>query len=93
MDNMDLTKIMGEYDQIRFTQNKLDYEGYVTEVHENFIKGRFFEKIGSHRVDDWFESIIYLDDFKGLKLEWFFEGQGCDNSAIGCSGSWELLVA
>ena len=90
---MNLTEIMREYDQIRFTQNKLDYEGHVTEVHENFIKGKFFEKIGSHRVDDWFESIIYLDDFKGLKLEWFFEGQGCDNSAIGVSGAWELFCS
>jgi hypothetical protein len=26
-------------------------------------------------------------------MEWWYEGQGGDNSAIGCSGSWETLVA
>ena len=47
-------------------------------------------------VKEWvpfFNAIIYAESFKGLEVEWWFDGQGCDNSAIGVAGAWELLVA
>ena len=70
----------------------------ITKVMNNdfpFIEGKFYEvdKYGK-RVDiKPFNAIIYAESFKGLKLEWFFEGQGCDNSAIGVSGAWELFCS
>ena len=87
-----------EYDSIRYKQSGKFYEGVITKVVNNdfpFIEGKFYEidSIGQ-RVDDMrFNAIIYAQSFKGLNMEWWFYGQGCDNSAIGCSGSWETLVA
>lgn len=89
---------LSEYDFIRYKQSGRQYEGHITKVVNNdfpFIEGKFYEvdKYGK-RVDiKPFNGIIYAQSFKGLDVEWWFEGQGCDNSAIGCSGSWELLVA
>jgi hypothetical protein len=85
-------------DSVRIVQSGITYEGVITKVVNNdfpFIEGKFYEidDIGQ-RVDDLrFNTTVYARDFKGLKMEWWYEGQGGDNSAIGCSGSWETLVA
>jgi len=89
---------LSEFDSIRYKQSGRQYEGHITKVMNNdfpFIEGKFYEvdKYGK-RVDmKPFTGIIYAQSFKGLDVEWWFEGQGCDNSAIGCSGAWESLVA
>jgi hypothetical protein len=87
-----------EMDSVRIVQSGITYEGVITKVVNNdfpFIEGKFYEidDIGQ-RVDDLrFNATVYARDFEGLKMEWWYEGQGGDNSAIGCSGSWETLVA
>jgi len=90
---------LSEYDSVRIVQSGITYEGVITKVvnhpKHGFIQGRFYEidSIGQ-RVDDLrFDTTVYARDFEGLKMEWWYEGQGGDNSAIGCSGSWETLVA
>jgi hypothetical protein len=89
---------LNEYDSIRYKQSGKFYEGTITKVVNNdfpFIEGKFYETTSySQRLDKTpFTSIIYAESFKGLDVEWWFEGQGCDNSAIGCSGHWDKLVA
>ena len=90
---------LSEFDSVRFVQSGITYEGVITKVvnhtKHGFIQGRFYEvdKYG-HRVDDLrFDTTVYARDFEGLKMEWWFEGQGCDNSSIGCSGAWEKICA
>jgi hypothetical protein len=89
---------LNEYDSIRYKQSGKFYEGTITKVVNNdfpFIEGKFYEvdKYGQ-RVDiKPFTGIIYAQSFKGLDVEWWFDGQGCDNSAIGVAGAWEPLVA
>lgn len=95
MDNIDF---LSEYDFIRYKQSGKQYEGHITKVMNNdfpFIEGKFYEvdKYGQ-RVDiKPFTGIIYAQSFKGLDVEWWFDGQGCDNSAIGVSGAWELICS
>ena len=36
--------------------------------------------------------ILYKQVFRGLNVEYWFNGQGCDNSAIGISGYWDSLA-
>jgi hypothetical protein len=89
---------LNEYDSIRYKQSGKFYEGTITKVVNNdfpFIEGKFYEidDIGQ-RVDNIrFNATIYAQSFKGLQMEWWYEGQGGDNSAIGCSGHWDKLVA
>jgi len=95
VDNIDF---LSEYDFIRYKQSGKQYEGHITKVMNNdfpFIEGKFYEvdKYGQ-RVDiKPFTGIIYAQSFKGLDVEWWFDGQGCDNSAIGVSGAWELICS
>tara|TARA_Y100000385_G_C12843171_1_gene529703 strand:+ start:153 stop:437 length:285 start_codon:yes stop_codon:yes gene_type:complete len=89
---MDLTKTLSEYDSIRYRQSGQLYDGFITKVNKDFIEGRFCEADEDFYGDKkgvFFNAIIYKQSFKGLNLEWFYEGQGGDNSAIGCSGWWE----
>ena len=90
---MDLREILEEYDSMRYTQNGTLYDGFVKDVQENFIVGRFAEtnSFGEKR-GPMFETTIYLESFKDLNMEWWFYGQGCDNSAIGVSGCWETFL-
>ena len=87
-----------EMDSVRIVQSGITYEGVIDKVVNNdfpFIEGKFYEidDIGQ-RVDNIrFNAIIYAQSFKGLNMEWWYEGQGGDNSAIGVSGAWEKLVA
>lgn len=95
MDKVDLRDYFREYDPVKYKQSGKRYEGYVSDVQKDFINGRFWE------VDEYdqkidikpFTGIIYHSVMKGLELEWWFDGQGCDNSAIGVSGSWELFCS
>ena len=97
-ENVNNINYLSEYDSVKYEQSGKTYEGVITKVVNNdfpFIEGKFYEidNIGQ-RVDDLrFNAIIYAQSFKGLNMEWWFEGQGCDNSAIGVSGAWEKLVA
>jgi hypothetical protein len=89
---------LSEFDSVKFVQSGITYEGVITKVVNNdfpFIEGKFYEVDNLHqRVDDLrFNATVYAKDFEGLKMEWWFEGQGCDNSAIGVAGYWESLVA
>ena len=88
---------LSEMDTVKYKQSGRTYEGVITKVVNNdfpFIEGKFFEidNIGQ-RVDNYrFNATIYAQSFKGLELEWWYEGQGADNSAIGCSGYWEKIA-
>ena len=89
---------LSEFDSIRYKQSGRQYEGHITKVMNNdfpFIEGKFYEVDHQGiRIDILpFNAIIYAQSFKGLNVEWWFEGQGCDNSAIGVSGHWDKLVA
>ena len=89
---------LSEYDFIKYKQSGKIYEGFISKVVNNdfpFIEGRFFEidDFGQRVDKKSFNAIIYAQSFKGLQMEWWFDGQGCDNSAIGVSGAWEKLVA
>jgi hypothetical protein len=79
-----------DYECIRYEQSGKMYDGYIKVVNEDFIEARVCE-LDKYDCKDgaWFDAIIYAQSFKGLKMQWWFEGQGCDNSAIGISGSWE----
>ncbi len=94
MDNIDF---LSEHDFIRYKQSGKIYEGYITKVVNNdfpFIECRVQETNDfSERMGSFFNGIIYAKSFKGLEVEWWFDGQGCDNSAIGVSGSWELICS
>lgn len=88
---------LSEFDSIKYKQSGRNYKGHITKVVNNdfpFIEGKFYEVDHQGiRIDvKPFNGIIYAQSFKGLNVEWFFEGQGCDNSAIGCSGAWEPIL-
>ena len=99
-ENMDIS-YLSEMDIVRFKQSGRTYEGVIEKVvNANefgntlpFIELKFYEvdEIGK-RVGYRSNGLIYANSFKGLEMEWFFEGQGCDNSAIGCSGYWEKIA-
>lgn len=89
---------LNEYDSIRYKQSGKFYEGVITKVVNNdfpFIEAKVYETTSySKRLDTKpFTGIIYAESFEGLDMEFWFYGQGCDNSAIGVSGHWDKLVA
>jgi hypothetical protein len=87
---MDLTRTLGEYDSVRYWQSGNLYDGFITKVNKDFIEGRFCETNEyGEKFGVFFNAIIYKQSFEGLNLQWFYEGQGGDNSAIGCAGYWE----
>ena len=87
---MDLTRTLGEYDSVRYWQSGKLYDGFITKVNKAFIEGRFCETNEyGEKFGVFFNTIIYRQSFEGLNLQWFYEGQGGDNSAIGCAGYWE----
>ena len=45
-----------------------------------------------HDEPVWNTVILYKQVFRGLNVKFWFDGQGCDNSAIGISGYWEPLA-
>ena len=94
-ENMDIS-YLSEMDIMRFKQSGKTYEGVIDKVVNNdfpFVELKTYEvdEIG-RRVGSRFNAIVYAQSFEGLEMEWFFEGQGCDNSAIGVAGSWEKIA-
>ena len=88
---------LSEFDSIRYKQSGITYEGVITKVVNNdfpFIEGKFYEvdNIGQRVDNQRFNATVYAQSFKGLKMEWWYEGQGGDNSAIGVAGSWEKIA-
>ena len=81
-----------DYECIRYKQSGKEYDGYIKVVNDDFVEARMCETNGYEKVGEWFDAIIYKQSFKGLEMEWWFEGQGCDNSAIGVSGCWESIA-
>lgn len=78
-----LKEIVQEFDGIKFSNSGKTFEGYVKEVNDTDITVR---ACGTDEVYSTY--ILPYVTFKGINIEWFYEGQGGDNSAIGCSGYW-----
>jgi len=78
-----LKEIVQEFDGIKFSNSGETFEGYVKEVNDTDITVR---ACGPDEIYSTY--ILPYVTFKGINLEWFYEGQGADNSAIGCSGYW-----
>ena len=78
-----LKEIVQEFDGIKFSNSGETFEGYVKEVNDTDITVRAY---GPDEIYSTY--ILPYVTFKGINLEWFYEGQGADNSAIGMSGYW-----
>ena len=85
-----IKEIVQEFDGIKFTTSGKTFEGYVKEVNDTDIHVRAYNKneVGPDGFANHSTYILPYVTFKGINIEWFFEGQGCDNSAIGMSGYW-----
>jgi|TARA_R110001592_G_C12766807_1_gene713486 hypothetical protein len=81
----DVKDLVGQDDGIKFTTSGMTFEGYVKEVNDTDILVRAYNICKEVTYETY---ILPYKTFKGINIEWFFEGQGCDNSAIGCSGYW-----
>ena len=91
-ENMDIS-YMSEFDTVRFKQSGRTYEGVIDKVINNhfpFIELKFYEvdEIGK-RVGHTSSGLIYANSFKGLEMEWWYEGQGGDYLI---SGYWEKIA-
>jgi len=86
----DIKEIVGEFDGVKFSHSSQDYEGYVKEVNDTDIHVRAYKTFNGHGYNrnSYSTYILPYITFKNINIEWFFEGQGCDNSSIGCSGHW-----
>ena len=86
-----IKEIVQEFDGIKFLYSGTTLEGYVKEVNDTDIHVRAYNK---DKIDlasslaTYSTYILPYEVFKGINLEWFYEGQGADNSAIGMSGYW-----
>ena len=85
-----LKEIVQEFDGIKFSNSGKTFEGYVKEVNDTDIHVRAYNKdeVEPNGLANHSTYILPYVTFKGINIEWFFEGQGCDNSAIGMSGYW-----
>ena len=90
-----IKEIVQEFDGIKFTTSGKTFEGYVKEVNDTDILVRAYNKnevgpdgLANHSTNTWDNYILPYVTFKGINIEWFYEGQGADNSAIGMSGYW-----
>ena len=85
-----LKEIVQEFDGIKFSNSGKTFEGYVKEVNDTDITVRAYNKdeVEPNGLANHSTYILPYVTFKGINLEWFYEGQGCDNSAIGMSGYW-----
>ena len=85
-----IKEIVHEFDGIKFSNSGKTFEGYVKEVNDTDIHVRAYNKneIGPDGFANHSTYILPYVTFKGINIEWFYEGQGGDNSAIGCSGYW-----
>ena len=77
------------WEMVKYTQSGKEWEGYITEAHDDHIIAR----VKQSGKDSIFQNVIlYKQVMRGLNVEFWFKGQGCDNSAIGVSGAWESLA-
>ena len=77
------------WELIRYTHSGMTYEGFITEVSDDHIVAR----VMAEDINAKFQTVIlYKQVFRGLNVEYWFNGQGCDNSAIGISGYWDSLA-
>ena len=83
----DVKDLVGQDDGIKFTTSGKTFEGYVKEINDTDIVVRAYNNDINKEVK-YDTYILPYVTFKGINIEWFFEGQGCDNSAIGMSGYW-----
>ena len=81
----DIKDLVRQDDGIKFTTSGMTFEGYVKEINDTDIVVRAYNQAKEVAYETY---ILPYVTFKGINIEWFFEGQGCDNSAIGCSGYW-----
>jgi hypothetical protein len=84
---VDIKDLVGQDDGIKFTTSGKTFEGYVKEINDTDIVVRAYNNDINKEVK-YDTYILPYVTFKGINIEWFFEGQGCDNSAIGMSGYW-----
>ena len=84
---VDIKDLVGQDDGIKFTTSGMTFEGYVKEINDTDIVVRAYNNDINKEVKYDTYVLPYVT-FKGINIEWFFEGQGCDNSAIGMSGYW-----
>ena len=84
---VDIKDLVGQDDGIKFTTSGKTFEGYVKEINDTDIVVRAYNNDINKEVKYDTYVLPYVT-FKGINIEWFFEGQGCDNSAIGMSGYW-----
>ena len=78
-----------QWELIRYTHSGMTYEGFITAVSDNHIEAR----VMAEDINAKFHNVIlYKQVFRGLNVEYWFNGQGCDNSAIGISGYWDSLA-
>tara|TARA_Y100000289_G_C3865466_1_gene120734 strand:+ start:310 stop:669 length:360 start_codon:yes stop_codon:yes gene_type:complete len=77
------------FECIRYKHSGNMYEGYVDEVFDDYIKARvcLLDKYDL-KIGEWFTVILYKQVFKGIELEWWYEGQGSCSRGSGC---WERL--
>jgi len=83
-----IKEIVQEFDGIKFSNSGTTFEGYVKEVNDTDIHVRAYNNNLLSNEIDYSTYILPYEVFKGINIQWFFEGQGCDNSAIGMSGYW-----
>ena len=85
-----IKEIVQEFDGIKFSTSGKTFEGYVKEVNNTDIHVRAYNKdeVGLDGFANHSTYILPYVTFKGINIEWFYEGQGADNSAIGMSGYW-----
>ena len=81
-----IKEIVQEFDGIKFSNSGKTFEGYVKEVNNTDIHVRAYNK--NDPMFNYTTYILPYVTFKGINIEWFYEGQGADNSAIGMSGYW-----
>ena len=81
-----------DMDLIKYDHSGKEWEGYVKEVNDNHIIARVYDTAESGNVSKFHTVILYKQTFRGLNLQFWFDGQGCDNSAIGISGHWDSLA-
>ena len=84
---VDIKDLVGQDDGIKFTTSGKTFEGYVKEINDTDIVVRAYNNDINKEVK-YDTYILPYVTFKGINIEWFYEGQGADNSAIGMSGYW-----
>ena len=85
-----IKEIVQEFDGIKFSHSGKTFQGYVKEVNNTDIHVRAYNKdeVEPNGLANHSTYILPYVTFKGINIEWFYEGQGADNSAIGMSGYW-----